>query len=398
MTTIDPEIFKAGEFAYNSWDELASFTSSGGSTTYSYDPEGLRTKKDSGVNTTRYFCDDNDLVIAESNGGGQVSAQNIWGHKALARKIGGNYYYYLYNGHGDVMQVIDEAGNTVNSYSYDEWGNILTAQEQIVNPMKYAGEYYDEETGLYYLRARYYDPTIGRFISKDSYEGDITNPLTINLYTYCVNNPINKWDPTGHVVEKSENQYKYLSNMAVNDPDAGNRDWANDQLRKELYYHNTNVPGIYFNSATAYDATHGAERDPYFDAAIDVACGGIAGGIRVGTAKLSVSAIEGAGKAVAWGMWDDLAKVTYNGREYAEINGRYFVREAIDRMTPRGYGTAAGGYAARGITPSVVEDVITYGVSREVTRNGVVRTIFELNGVRVVTEKGGRIVITVMKY
>ena len=70
VTTIDPETFKAGEFAYNSWDELASFTSSGGSTTYSYDPEGLRTNKDSGATVTRYFCDDNGLVIAESDDGG----------------------------------------------------------------------------------------------------------------------------------------------------------------------------------------------------------------------------------------------------------------------------------------------------------------------------------------
>ena len=199
VTTIDTANFKAGEFTYNSWDELDSFTGSG-STTYSYDPEGLRIKKDTGTAVTRYFCDNNGLVVAESDGTGQVTAQNIWGHKALAREISGTYYYYLYNGHGDVIQVIDENGNAVNSYSYDEWGNILSSQEQISNPMKYAGEYYDEETGLYYLRARYYDPSIGRFISKDSVEGEINNPLTINLYTYCANNPINSWDPSGNSI------------------------------------------------------------------------------------------------------------------------------------------------------------------------------------------------------
>ncbi len=66
-------------------------------------------------------------------------------------------YYYLTNGHGDVVQIVDENGNIVNSYNYDEWGNILNQTEQISNPIKYAGEYYDEESGLYYLRARYYD-------------------------------------------------------------------------------------------------------------------------------------------------------------------------------------------------------------------------------------------------
>ncbi|SHL04468.1 hypothetical protein SAMN02745123_04010 [Desulforamulus aeronauticus DSM 10349] len=67
-------------------------------------------------------------------------------------------------------------------------------------------------------------------------------------------------------------------------------------------------------------------------------------------------------------------------------------------MTPKGYGTAAGGYQARGIPTSVVEDVIANGAPREAVRNAVTRTIFELNGMRVVTEEGGKIVITTMKY
>ncbi|WP_134218332.1 RHS repeat-associated core domain-containing protein [Pelotomaculum sp. FP] len=112
--------------------------------------------------------------------------------------MNGNYYYYLYNGHGDVTQVIDQNGNKVNSYTYDEWGNILYKQELLSQPLKYAGEYYDEESGLYYLRARYYDPTIGRFISRDSYGGDITNPLSLNSYTYVENNPLGYIDPSGH--------------------------------------------------------------------------------------------------------------------------------------------------------------------------------------------------------
>ncbi|SHL04248.1 RHS repeat-associated core domain-containing protein [Desulforamulus aeronauticus] len=93
---------------------------------------------------------------------------------------------------------MDQNGNIVNNYAYDEWGNILTKQEQVTNPLRYAGEYYDDESGLYYLRSRYYDPTIGRFISRDSYEGDITNPLSLNLYTYVENDPLSYVDPSGH--------------------------------------------------------------------------------------------------------------------------------------------------------------------------------------------------------
>ncbi|KAF1084288.1 tRNA(Glu)-specific nuclease WapA precursor [Sporotomaculum syntrophicum] len=190
--------FISGEFSYNNWDQLASFTAGGQASNYSYDPEGLRTKKATPSSTTRYHYDNTGRVITESNAGGYVTAQTIWGNQALARKVGGSYYYYLYNGHGDVTKVIDQTGNIVNSYTYDEWGNILSQQEQLPQPLKYAGEYYDDESGLYYLRARYYDPTVGRFISRDSNEGSITNPLSLNLYVYCYSNPLNYLDPTGH--------------------------------------------------------------------------------------------------------------------------------------------------------------------------------------------------------
>lgn len=186
----------SGTFSYNSWDELAQFT---GAATYQYqyDPEGLRTKKESSGGTIRYHLDNSGRVIAESNAAGQVTAQNIWGYKALARKVNGAYYYYIYNGHGDVVQVLDINGNIVNSYTYDEWGNVRNKAEQIANPIRYAGEYYDEESGLYYLRARYYDPSIGRFISEDSNEGQLNNPLSLNLYTYCENDPVKYVDPDG---------------------------------------------------------------------------------------------------------------------------------------------------------------------------------------------------------
>ncbi len=62
-----------------------------------------------------------------------------------------------------------------------------------------AGEYYDVETGTYYLRARYYNPYIGRFITEDSYRGQANDPLSLNLYTYAQNNPVYYTDPSGHI-------------------------------------------------------------------------------------------------------------------------------------------------------------------------------------------------------
>ena len=89
--------------------------------------------------------------------------------------------------------------------------------ETIDNDFKYCGEIYDDETGLYYLRARYYDPSVGRFISKDSVEGSITNPLSLNLYTYVENNPLGYFDYTGQ---------EPLSTLFKNIPGEVSRDFS----------------------------------------------------------------------------------------------------------------------------------------------------------------------------
>jgi len=171
----------------------------GGSGTYKYDFTGIRTQKVSGSATTNYYSDESGRVLAETNASGTVTAQNIWGAKPLARIIGGKWYYYLYNQHGDVVRMVDDTGALVNSYAYDEWGNIIQKSETIANPIRYAGEYQDDESGYYYLRARYYDPVYSRFVSRDTNEGKITNPLSLNLYAYCEENPVMGIDPTGHV-------------------------------------------------------------------------------------------------------------------------------------------------------------------------------------------------------
>ena len=80
-----------------------------------------------------------------------------------------------------------------NRYAYDAFGNLLGQEEAFPNRILYAGQPYDQETGQYYLRARYYNPTIGRFSQEDTYWGD-----GLNLYAYCANNPVRYFDPSGH--------------------------------------------------------------------------------------------------------------------------------------------------------------------------------------------------------
>ena len=118
----------------------------------------------------------------------------IWDNtKVLAQidNLNGKTYYYLYNGHGDVVQIVDTAGNIVNQYDYDVWGNFITKEETIENHFTYFGQTYDETTGLYYLRARYYDPTTGRFTQQDPAEDGY------NWYVYGNQNPVRFVDPKG---------------------------------------------------------------------------------------------------------------------------------------------------------------------------------------------------------
>lgn len=105
----------------------------------------------------------------------------------------------MYNGHGDVVQLTDTTGAAIKYYDYDAFGNEKNPDVNDNNPFRYCGEYFDKETGTIYLRARYYDPNISRFTTEDSFTGEANDPLSLNLYIYCSDDPINNIDASGHV-------------------------------------------------------------------------------------------------------------------------------------------------------------------------------------------------------
>ena len=107
-------------------------------------------------------------------------------------------YIYQYNNHGDVISVLDQAGEVKNEYDYDAFGNAITEKETVSNPYRYAGYYQDSESGLYYLQSRYYNPRTARFLTEDTASGKYTDPLSLNKYTYCHNQPVTGYDPDGH--------------------------------------------------------------------------------------------------------------------------------------------------------------------------------------------------------
>jgi RHS repeat-associated protein len=120
----------------------------------------------------------------------------------------GETAYYLYNGHADVVALLGTAGNTMATYYYDAFGNATETTGDKDNPYRYAGYRYDEETDVYYLNARYYDAKIARFMTEDTYRGEYNDPLSLNLYTYVMNNPLVYWDPTGHAAVTLGNKSK----------------------------------------------------------------------------------------------------------------------------------------------------------------------------------------------
>ena len=115
----------------------------------------------------------------------------------------GTAYYYITNVQGDVMSIVDGTGAVVAEYEYDPYGNILSTTGTLadtlgqINPLRYRGYVYDQETELYYLQSRYYDPGIGRFLNADAFASTDQGILGHNMFAYCLNNPTKYADNCG---------------------------------------------------------------------------------------------------------------------------------------------------------------------------------------------------------
>ncbi len=162
-----------------------------------YDTEGYRIAKNVNGQAT-YYLYDSDKVILEQNSDGDQVARNVYGINLLRRTVDSNTYYYMYNGHADVTALLTDTGDVAATYYYDAFGNKLESTGDVNNNILYSGYQYDNETNLYYLNSRMYDPVTARFMQQDTYTGEPDNPLSLNLYTYVTNNPIMYTDPTGH--------------------------------------------------------------------------------------------------------------------------------------------------------------------------------------------------------
>ncbi|AEY66721.1 RHS repeat-associated core domain-containing protein [Clostridium sp. BNL1100] len=184
-------------YKFDVWNQLIKTTAGKKTATYSYNGEGYRVSKTENERTTNYLYEA-DKVVLETDVEGNETARNIYGTNLLTRTAQNDTTNYMYNGHGDVTALVGENGAIQATYYYDAFGNITEQTGDVNNNITYAGYKYDKETDLYYLNARYYDSKTARFLSEDTYTGDENDPLSLNLYTYCANEPVMYVDPTGH--------------------------------------------------------------------------------------------------------------------------------------------------------------------------------------------------------
>ena len=215
-------------YSYNRFNQLTAQTVNGQNCAYAYNAEGIRTAKAVGSTVTSYYLDGGNVVGEKV---GTSTTTYLRGINLISKTKSSTTQYYLHNAHGDVVNLTNASGNSTKAYDYDAFGNEKNQVASDVNPFRYCGEYLDKETNEHYLRARYYDPSVGRFSQADTHWnpsnmiygdtpqqiGEYKDALGLsryaylpqvaavsqagNLYVYCINNPILHFDKTGKQIE-----------------------------------------------------------------------------------------------------------------------------------------------------------------------------------------------------
>ena len=192
---------------YDSLNQLIGFTDGKTTASYKYDVDGLRISKTVDGHSIDQIWNDDKQIAVDADGSNPYKAQiyirgtNLLAGCEFVQAVKSDYTYYTQNAHGDVVNLTDNNGAVTKTYQYDAFGVEKNIDDTDTNAFRYCGEYYDKETATIYLRARYYSPSTGRFISRDSFAGSNNDPLSLNLYTYCHNNPVSGTDSTGHFLD-----------------------------------------------------------------------------------------------------------------------------------------------------------------------------------------------------
>ncbi|MBH0171447.1 RHS repeat domain-containing protein [Fictibacillus sp. 18YEL24] len=223
------------DYTYNNDDQLIKIIKNiNGTQTsilYEYDQDGNRLAKTVNGVHQHYHRDTNGEIfkVTTETANGSQTMFNVYKDadgNLLSFRYNDSLYYYQFNARGDVIAITDPAGTVIATYDYDEWGNItsITGNQEVANanPYRYVGKYgviYDKNANTYLIGWRDYDPTTGRFIVPDEYEGEEDEPTSLNRYLYAEGDPVNNIDPDGHLpkwMQKGWKSTKKYSKKAYN--------------------------------------------------------------------------------------------------------------------------------------------------------------------------------------
>lgn len=235
---------------------------------YTYNLNGIRTSKKANGFTTNFFLNDKK-ILRQQDASNELTfyygADGITGFH-LTNNIVYTDYFYKKNKENDIIGIYSTNGDQIAKYEYDAWGNCIAKYLQsdgtyakieedynyndtsiinrfvaFKNPFRYRSYYYDFETNIYYLNSRYYDPETGRFVNADDVSALDVTKITINglnLYAYCLNNPINEVDEDGYFISfliglliaaaigAAVGVISYIASVIVEGVTTGNWDWS----------------------------------------------------------------------------------------------------------------------------------------------------------------------------
>ncbi len=182
------------QFAYTFDNRLKQITYPNGSTnTFQYNADGQRTQRVDSTGTTKFFYDGQRL-IAETDANNNTIAVYRYFFALQSMERGTTKRYFLFDGQGSTRQLLDASQNVTDTYAYDAFGNAVSASGTTTNPMRYVGNliyHTDSDSGLQLLGLRYYDASVGRFLTTDPAQAER------NTYLYARANPVNRVDPGG---------------------------------------------------------------------------------------------------------------------------------------------------------------------------------------------------------
>ena len=186
--------------------QLKTLKKSGTLSQYVYDNDGRRIQKTVGDKVIRFYLDGDKIIAQKEEGGERMDFLYDEKGTPFAFEYQGKMYFYQTSLQGDIIGIVDSEGSQVVVYRYDAWGEVLVSSDASgfglaqINPLRYRVYYYDQETGLYYLQTRYYDPKVRRFLNADDASVLTKDPEQLtekNLYAYCDDNPVMYRDDTG---------------------------------------------------------------------------------------------------------------------------------------------------------------------------------------------------------